>query len=431
MFKKGRNERSLFKEAGNWLRLAERIHDYRRDQMTTGEVDNLRSEVGNLQEAISSKSVEKIEPAVQGLEKHLRRSGGCLYPRTSWAENVEMLLVAAILAIGIRTFFFQPFKIPTNSMYPSYNGLTYAIFAEGEEPILLHRVFRTIAFGASRRELVAPADGEVLVPIFSVSKNNAIKTLFPTERTPGRKWFLLKTTLKKATLYIGDKTASVKVPLDFNFDKVLRERFFPESPETTRLYEFERWLKSRVQEGKVVRRKDQILLKTGQTFRKGDTILSFDILTGDALFVDRVSFHFVSPEIGDPFVFRTRNVEGITKQNLGVPTDKYYIKRLVGKGGDSLAIRDSTLYRNGKPIEGADPFQWNSEKVGDYQGYTHRQRLGKGNTDTVPPKSFYAMGDNSDESSDSRIWGFVPDTEVVGRALFIYYPFTKHWGRAF
>ena len=391
--------------------------------MSQDEVENLGRGVENLQEAASSRSEERIEPAIQGLEKQLRKSGGCFYPRTSWAENVETLLVAAILAIGIRTFFFQPFKIPTNSMYPSYNGLTHQIFAEGEEPLLPVHIFRTFAFGASRRELVAPADGEILLPI---------NTPFPTVKTPGRKWLLLPTTLKEATLYVGETPASIKMPLDFNFDKVLRDRFFPDAPETTQRIEFERWLRMRVQERGIVRRKDQILLNTGEMVRKGDSVLSFDILTGDALFVDRFSYHFFPPKIGDPFVFRTRNIKGIAERNFGIPEDKYYIKRLVGTEGDTLAIRDSTLYRNGKPIGGADPFQRNADKVGEYQGYTYRGRLpNKGSTDAVPPHSFYAMGDNSDESSDSRVWGFVPDTEVVGKALFIYYPFTKRWGRAF
>ena len=48
----------------------------------------------------------------------------------------------------------------------------------------------------------------------------------------------------------------------------------------------------------------------------------------------------------------------------------------------------------------------------------------------VPAKSYFAMGDNSPNSKDSRAWGFVPDKEVVGRPLFIYYPLTRRWGVA-
>ena len=44
---------------------------------------------------------------------------------------------------------------------------------------------------------------------------------------------------------------------------------------------------------------------------------------------------------------------------------------------------------------------------------------------TVPPRSYFAMGDNSPNSADSRYWGFVPELDVVGRPLFIYFPFSR------
>jgi signal peptidase I len=47
---------------------------------------------------------------------------------------------------------------------------------------------------------------------------------------------------------------------------------------------------------------------------------------------------------------------------------------------------------------------------------------------TVPPRSYLALGDNSHNSMDGRYWGFVPEKDVVGKPLFIYYPFTSRWG---
>jgi len=49
---------------------------------------------------------------------------------------------------------------------------------------------------------------------------------------------------------------------------------------------------------------------------------------------------------------------------------------------------------------------------------------------TVPPRKFVALGDNSGNSLDSRYWGFVPEKAVIGKAFFIYYPFTRRWGVA-
>jgi signal peptidase I len=48
----------------------------------------------------------------------------------------------------------------------------------------------------------------------------------------------------------------------------------------------------------------------------------------------------------------------------------------------------------------------------------------------VPAQAFFALGDNSRDSQDGRYWGFVPEKDVIGRPLFIYYPFTRRWGPA-
>lgn len=64
----------------------------------------------------------------------------------------------------------------------------------------------------------------------------------------------------------------------------------------------------------------------------GERVMAFDILTGDQLFVDRMSYHFIRPGVGSGFVFRTGNIDGIAR----VYGDQYYIKRLVGVPGDTL-----------------------------------------------------------------------------------------------
>ena len=54
----------------------------------------------------------------------------------------------------------------------------------------------------------------------------------------------------------------------------------------------------------------------------------------------------------------------------------------------------------------------------------------KGEIVTIPPEKYLAFGDNSGSSFDSRYWGFVPEKDVIGHPLFIYYPFTTRWGIA-
>ena len=77
-----------------------------------------------------------------------------------------------------------------------------------------------------------------------------------------------------------------------------------------------------------------------------------------------------------------------------------------------------------------DAFVLNAEKSGEYEGYVNMDLLAEGRKLTVPENSFVALGDNSGDSNDSRSWGFVPDKSVIGKAIFIYYPFTKRWGLA-
>ncbi|MEO6994789.1 MAG: signal peptidase I, partial [Lacunisphaera sp.] len=183
--------------------------------------------------------------------------------------------------------------------------------------------------------------------------------------------------------------------------------------------------------------------------KKGEKFLSFDILTGDMLFVDRFSYNFFPPKVGSGFVFKTENIHSphMRDRNTGKQLKEYYIKRLVGTPGDELEVRqpgkiigDGTpldgqgqageLYRNGKPIDGSAAFAKNSRKEGLYPGYRADGLLDFGDVVKVPGHSYFAMGDNSPDSEDSRFWGFVPEKDVVGRPLFIYFPLTTRWGPA-
>ena len=94
----------------------------------------------------------KLKLGVESLEETLRRLGGMHYPKSSIVENVEFFLVAAIVILGFRAYFIQPFKIPTNSMWPSYYGMTGEVFAKPDDaPGYAARAFRLLAFGAQRR----------------------------------------------------------------------------------------------------------------------------------------------------------------------------------------------------------------------------------------------------------------------------------------
>ena len=412
--------------AGNWLELAEKVYHYRRDVLTTTQVAELQSRRGELQTLVKERAgPEKLKLGIERLEEVLRRTGGAIYPKTALVENVEFFLVAALVILGIRTYFVQPFKIPTNSMWPTYNGMTPQVFPSREsEPSAPAMAARLLAFGAWPHRVDAPADGEILVPVGGEARG-----IVNCRIVPGKSWLVLPAQVREYTLLIGDAEVKIKVPLDFDFDWAIYDAFFARNgPYSTRaLYaEVERKILAHEFEERVVNGQRLRCVRTGKRVRAGERAFAFDELTGDQLFVDRVSYHFMRPKVGSGFVFRTGNIPDIAR----TAGDQYYIKRLVGVPGDRLQVRDSVLFRNDAPITGSSAFEANAKRVNRYSGYLALGLLEPGRTVTVEPRSYFALGDNSGNSQDGRYWGFVPAKDVVGRPMFVYYPFTSHWGPA-
>ena len=421
--------------ASDWLELAEKVFNYRKDVMSEAERGELSESGAAVRQLLREKAdTAKLKLGIDALERVLRRHGGTHYPKSWIVENVEFLLVAAIVILGLRAFYVQPFKIPTNSMWPSYYGMTGEVFkSKSEEPSGAAQIVRLAAFGAKTRRVDAPDNGEVLLPLGGGSNGGIVA--YAT--VPGRSWLIFPGKFREYPIFVGGKMTRVRVPLDFDMDWVLRDAYFPgDKRHISEIMSAER------QAGRLVEatlngpagKQSGYFLRTGKMVRVGERILSFDILTGDQLFVDRVSYHFVPPKVGDGFVFRTGRIAPLAAK----AGDQYYVKRLVGVPGDVLEIRPPVLWRNGQPIAGVDAFAANNKQEGKYTGYFNGRWqpdypdpiLEAGETFTVPPNSFLALGDNSANSLDSRYWGTVPAKDVVGRPLFIYYPFTKRWGPA-
>ena len=403
------------------LQAAHKVYHYRRDLISEGRLVELDKAVGELQDLTKDKAV-KLEPlsACMGrLDALLRKIGGKIYPKTFWSDNLEVALVAAIIVIGIRTFFFQPFIIPTNSMYPTYSGMSAVVYEDkNEAPAALTRAFRFITLGARHKSLVAKNSGAVQLPM---AANRSGSMHMYSRQVKGKKWFVLPTVLAEYTILVDGVPHTIRVPADFDMQSALLDSF-PRS------------------EAELVRTQGGTgyALDLGTRVEAGDAILRFDITLGDALFVDRISYHFKRPEAGDPFVFRTRNIPGIEGGSENI-VDKYYIKRIGGIGGETLEIKDSALLVNGKPRTEVEAFARNARKEGEYGGYAYPSSnpanppkilTGPGDSTEIPEATFVALGDNSANSLDSRYWGFVPEKSVIGRAIFIYYPFTKRWGLA-
>lgn len=426
-------QKKMRQNAESWLEVADRVKKFRRDQLNDGQWQQLVSATSEVKLRLQEKAdASRLKMSVESLEGVLRQTGGRIYPSNSIIENVEFFLVAAIVILGLRAYVVQPFKIPTNSMWPTYYGMTASeVYTPETEPGLLRRTARLLTLGASHYTVTAPEDGEVMIP---VAANYGFRPVYAEKS--GRSLFIFPSMQREYTFKVGNSLAKLSVPAEFdnNFQGVLDEAFKGAAGSLGEA------LRNAANKHKPLQSSAMTLggraetvywIPIGKHVKRGEKILSFDVLTGDLLFVDRLSYNFVSPKVGSGFVFKTENISSTQMQDYaGNQIRQYYIKRLVGTPGDTLQIHTPALWRNGQPITGSEVFAKNAQREGLYPGYTAEGLLSQGSSLTVPAHFYFAMGDNSPNSKDGRSWGFVPEKDVVGRPLFIYYPLTKRWGPA-
>lgn len=416
-------QKKMRQNAENWLEVADRVYKFRRDRLSEVQNQRLLTAAGELRSRVKERAdASRLKMAIEALEVALRDTGGKIYPVSSLRENVEFFLVAAIVILGLRAYFIQPFKIPTNSMWPSYYGMTGEVFQPGEEPGAMRKVARLIGLGATNYTISAPANGEVYLAV----KSNGMPAI---SATPGRSLFIFPTVLHEYTFSVGGQLSKISIPADFDPRLKWLSESFPGAARKS-LGSLESSMLT-LRDGSRQGETRVYWMPLGKTVQRGEKLFSFDILTGDLLFVERISYNFVQPKVGSGFVFRTEKINSPEMRDIsGAQIKQYYVKRLVGLPGDKLEVKEPTLLRNGAPIDGAAAFGRNARKEGLYPGYANSGLLGKDEVLEIPEHVFFAMGDNSPESKDGRSWGFVPEKEVVGRPLFIYYPFTRRWGPA-
>lgn len=347
------------------VRHAQKYLRYKHDVLQESDRAEIGSAIISLETALREKKCDQIKAQAEALDSKLHK----LTPVTweaHWRENVEVILVAIIVAVGIRSYFLQPFKIPTGSMQPTLNGIIGRPMAE-PPPNVAQRVAEYVILGRNYINVVAQEDDRV-------------------EQIVPRKFGFF-----------------------FTFSRIVcrRQSYLVYAPPDTLRQDFK--------------------VTPGNTYRKGDVIARGAVDTGDQVFVDKFSYNFVKPKRGDVFVFKTDEIGLIPSDpETGAP---YYIKRLTGEPTDELRIVPPQLQVNGRPAEGRG-FARVMSAQDDYRGYaatgTHLSDPAK--TYRVPERHFFAMGDNSFNSYDSRYWGPVPEENVVGRGLLVYWPFNRHWG---
>lgn len=296
-------------------------------------------------------------------------------PLAAWRSNFEVLVVALSVAMAFRAYFYQPFKIPTGSMQPTLYGIQSR---ELDAPTLLDRfplkVAKWLCTGDWFREVRVTAGGEV--------------HLVSDDRKPGY-----------AALRVSGR--NYYIPTD-----ALRDRR---------------------------------AVRIGRDGRvpSGSLLWSGVVTVGDFVFVNRWRWHFFRPQRGEVMVFSTQGI-------FGLPPGTHYIKRMCGLPNEALAIRPPDLLINGIPVyePAAIGRLARCEKLAawspPYAGYAvigdavaeypHAIR-NAGDSVQLGANEYFAMGDNTHNSRDSRYWGPVPARNLLGPATVVYWPLTsRRWG---
>ena len=174
-----------------------------------------------------------------------------------------------------------------------------------------------------------------------------------------------------------------------------------------------------------------------EAFKIPTSSMENTLLVGDFLLVNKAVYGaeipgtdlhlpaFDQPDRGDVVVFNPPHEPG-----------KNYVKRLVGMPGDTLEMRDKTVMVNGRPLQ--EPYaryidrqgdavhpdmSWQSNHLIAGPGKEYHPTRDNWGPIVVPDHAFFVLGDNRDNSEDSRYWGFVPRESIRGRPWFVYYSF--------
>jgi len=373
---------AYIKEARLVLKNARKLLNYKRDLLTEANLVEFQGTIASLEQAVRDQNRSGVEAAAQQLDKQWSKY---LPPAADagWRENCEVFLVAIVIAIGVRTFFLQPFTIPTGSMQPTLNGII-GYPTEELAPNVLRQAVDFVVRGRNYINVVAKTDDMVV--------------------TLGERKLLFFFTL--TDVQCSHSAYTIWAPVD-----TLRRYFHVEQ---------------------------------GTHYNVGDIIARGAIDAGDHVFVDKVSYNLHTPHRGTVFVFSTRNILRIQGQlrHQGIEGSEFYIKRLTGLPGDTLRIDSPSLHVNGPLAQEFGIERVMTDTADGYNGYSNPPARDPLNpfdpgadyltspdaTYRVPTGHYFAMGDNSYNSFDSRYWGPVPQDNLMGRGLFVYWPFYPHWG---
>lgn len=395
---------------------AKKFVDYKRDLLSEDRIAEIESRRKDLMDAIKSGDRSKVDET----SKQLRATCEHSLPREKaqgwFEENVEVMFVAIVIALGLRAYCLQPFRIPTGSMQPTLNGIVGEPLPEDQWPSFPQRMAEYVLRGRSYVKVVNDQDRQV--PLARTDDG------LVTSVDDFQWWHFFS---RSNLMSLNEKPLRLPSPQSQAYEVGLRDA-----------------LNQAAQNGGTIQNGRTVAL-----LKKGQVLLEGFIDTGDLVLVDKFSYHFRKPKRGEVFVFDTIGIKGIKDRSGPQGAGSHYIKRLVGVPGDSLSIQEPNLLVDGKIAQesgiervaaGEEPFEKShrgyhlaQRRVGDTLPIALQKPGDMMNLDgeNARPgmREYAAMGDNTGNSLDSRYWGTVKEYNLVGPALFSLWPITTgHWG---
>lgn len=357
-------KRKIKRMAQDILRHVQHLRNMREDIMADSDKQKINEAEAKLIQSLRAGDIAKVEQSGNMLYDCVSR----MIPQRSFSgfrENLEVLVVAVAVAMAVKAYFLQPFKIPTGSMQPTLNGVTLCEddYKPGIMDQLPFKFVKWIITGESYKKVV-------------VSKEGILNGWYDTRYSGGDN----KDPVYMYCIIAGKK---YKVP-----------------------------------------EKASIGYGNNTFVPKGTVLWAGVINAGDHVFVDKIRWNFQKPKRGDIIVFKTNNIKDISRGT-------HYIKRLVGLPGETLSITPPYVFIDDEALTKPWQIARIEKKEEGYYGYRNDGYLsGPDVKYDIPSDGYFAMGDNTPESFDSRFWGKVPRENMMGPALFVYWPFTRHWGFA-
>lgn len=432
------------REAVAMRKHVQRLLNAQRDLLSPQALVAVQSKMDELNVAVAEGSnTGKINNAAEELqfaaEKWIKP-----YPNSVWRENVEVLLVAIAVAMGIRTFFLQPFKIPTGSMQPTL----YGVNSLPDYTIAVRDADYAEAYG------ISPDQQNVLqseVKKLSQQQNNLV---IPTGWQRIKDWFQgisyvhvvaqADGAIDPKSLGIPSKFLIFNIKQTFSIGGVEHTIWFPPDLGESDL-------------------RHRAGLFVGKTYHKGDDVVKIEVTAGDHLFVDRLTYNFRQPKRGEIVVFETKGIPREQREMWNIPPDEFYIKRLVGLSDETISLKQDHdasgvpqnqtpfgggatipvghLVVNGVPLSASTPHFENMYtydvkpdtdtfpyQENHYVGHAMIQGLAPGKEVHIAHGNSFMMGDNTMNSLDSRYWGDIPSDSIIGKSFFVYWPLTKRFG---